>query len=254
VSLLRWDNYKSQGGGSSGDTGGIDIYEADSKARLMREHYDGSDRQHLAGPFDLPEGWWFWLEVHQRLSSTNPFSEVYLDGARIGSSTAPNTFGNTIERIRYGIVAASPSEPFGIYFDRATVSFSSVGASPGGRSKSANGSPTVRLTSPARRALFGRRLSLAATAGDDKGVARVEFYVDGKLIGRDRSAPYSYRWRVRRKLRYGSHRITARAFDADGRRASSSRTACRVHRRSKACGRSSASRRRARRCATRTHR
>ena len=75
--------------------------------------------------------------------------------------------------------------------------------------------PVVDITSPASGASFGRTLRMAASAKDDKRVVRVDFYVDKKLVTRDTSAPYRDTWRVRR-LGYGPHTITAKAYDSAG--------------------------------------
>ena len=73
----------------------------------------------------------------------------------------------------------------------------------------------VEITVPASGASFRRTLRMAASAKDDKRVARVDFYVDTKLVDRDTSAPYRETWRVR-KLGYGPHTVTAKAYDSAG--------------------------------------
>jgi hypothetical protein len=53
--------------------------------------------------------------------------------------------------------------------------------------------PTVAFSTPADDAKLnpGAATTLAATASDDKGVAKLVFVDDGKVIGEDRTAPYS---------------------------------------------------------------
>jgi hypothetical protein len=78
----------------------------------------------------------------------------------------------------------------------------------------------VNLTSPTAGSTLGSSITFAATASDDRGVARVEFWVDSTLVGTDTSSPY----RIRRKvsgLSAGPHTVTARAFDTAGQAASS---------------------------------
>ncbi len=65
----------------------------------------------------------------------------------------------------------------------------------------------------------GRRVRLKAKAvdlgtrqGAPSGVARVRFYVDGELVGSDRSAPYAVSWRPGARLR-GPHRLRVVAVD-----------------------------------------
>jgi hypothetical protein len=58
-------------------------------------------------------------------------------------------------------------------------------------------------------------LTLAASASDDVGVSRVEFYVDGALKATDSSAPYQASLDST-TLADGSHTLVARAYDAAG--------------------------------------
>ncbi|GAA4219711.1 cellulose 1,4-beta-cellobiosidase [Streptosporangium album] len=76
----------------------------------------------------------------------------------------------------------------------------------------ANQAPTVSLTSPVSGASIpaGSAVPLAATAGDDGAVSKVEFYVDGALVNTDTSAPYSY---PATGVAAGSHTATAKAYD-----------------------------------------
>jgi hypothetical protein len=76
--------------------------------------------------------------------------------------------------------------------------------------------PKVKVKSPRQGARFTRTLRIAAAAGDDDRIARVDLYVDRRLVGRDTRAPYQERWTVPRRLSYGSHSITARAYDSAG--------------------------------------
>ncbi|HEY7615298.1 MAG TPA: Ig-like domain-containing protein, partial [Terriglobales bacterium] len=59
-------------------------------------------------------------------------------------------------------------------------------------------------------------VTLAATATDNVGVVKVEFYSDGVLIGVDTSAPYAYKWNTR-KVAMGTHSLQAKAYDAAGK-------------------------------------
>ena len=121
-SLVRWDNYITYG--SDGDVGGIEI-STSGRARLMRQDYSGDNYAVLTDEFDLPEGRWFWLEVHQRLSDQNgdALSEVFLDGNRVGASNVANSRGRVVNEVRHGLVAlAGECAPAGsIFLDRASV-------------------------------------------------------------------------------------------------------------------------------------
>jgi hypothetical protein len=56
-------------------------------------------------------------------------------------------------------------------------------------------------------------VTFAATATDNVGVTKVEFYVDGALKGTDTSAPYSMTYDSK-LLTNASHALTAKAYDA----------------------------------------
>jgi len=76
--------------------------------------------------------------------------------------------------------------------------------------------PTLAITSPADGAVLSAgRVGLAASASDASGVGVVEFYVDGKLIASDTSAPYSANWNTRKAAK-GLHTLRVRAVDATG--------------------------------------
>ena len=77
--------------------------------------------------------------------------------------------------------------------------------------------PTVALTAPADGsvAAINKTKTITATASDIAPgyVVRVEFLVDGDVVGSDNTAPYSYDW-VPSSL--GNHILTARAIDNTG--------------------------------------
>src|SRR5215211_1321924 len=91
VDLVRWDNYESMP--TQTEKGGVVIYGSDKRSRLVRIK-QGVEEEPLGDAFDLPEGRWFRVEVRQRLSETNPYSEVYLDGTKVASSTERNSYGH----------------------------------------------------------------------------------------------------------------------------------------------------------------
>lgn len=82
--------------------------------------------------------------------------------------------------------------------------------------------PTVSLSAPAAGTkLTGTSDIISATASDNVGVTRVEFYVDGStLINTATTAPYNYNWNPT-TVSSGSHSLTAKAYDAAGNSATS---------------------------------
>lgn len=122
VDLLRWDNYGRLG--THDDRSGVVIHR-DGLASLVRQQL-GVEEVDLGAPFPLPEGRWFWLEVHQVLGATDgqALSEAYVDGALLATSTVANTYGRGVDRVRYGLVAVDAGRqrrPLDLYLDRATA-------------------------------------------------------------------------------------------------------------------------------------
>lgn len=80
--------------------------------------------------------------------------------------------------------------------------------------------PTVRVTSPTNGRTVSGVVNIYATASDDVRVEKVDFWIDGVLRKLDRTPTYTYAWDSRR-VPAGTHKIQARAYDIDGKRASS---------------------------------
>jgi hypothetical protein len=76
--------------------------------------------------------------------------------------------------------------------------------------------PTVTLTSPTEGASVAGEVLVTASASDDYGVSRVEFFDGDTLIGTDGTAPFSVLWYTAWSVPTGSHVLTARAYDAAG--------------------------------------
>jgi hypothetical protein len=73
--------------------------------------------------------------------------------------------------------------------------------------------PTVSLTAPTAGATVSGTVSVTATASDNVGVAKVEFYIDSVLKTTDTSSPYSYSW-VTTSYTNAAHTVYAKAYDA----------------------------------------
>src|SRR4051794_6387352 len=75
--------------------------------------------------------------------------------------------------------------------------------------------PTVSITSPANGSTVSGTVTIAASASDNVGVAKVEFYVDGAIRTTDTTSPYSYSWNTT-TFANSSHTLVAKAYDAAG--------------------------------------
>ncbi len=73
--------------------------------------------------------------------------------------------------------------------------------------------PTTAITAPANGATVSGTVSVTASASDNVGVTKVEFYLDGGLQSTDTSAPYSWSWNTTTASN-ASHSLTSKAYDA----------------------------------------
>jgi aqualysin 1 len=80
--------------------------------------------------------------------------------------------------------------------------------------------PTVSLTSPAPDASVQGTVTLAADAADDVAIKRVEFWLNGALLGSDESAPFQFTWDTLQSFN-GPATLVAKAFDTSYNAASS---------------------------------
>jgi hypothetical protein len=76
-------------------------------------------------------------------------------------------------------------------------------------------SPEVLISYPANNASVSGTVSVNASASDNVGVTKVEFYVNGTLQATDTSTPYLYSWNTS-SLTAGSYTLMAKAYDAAG--------------------------------------
>jgi len=75
-----------------------------------------------------------------------------------------------------------------------------------------NQAPVVDITSPLNGATVSGTVNITADAIDQTSVSRVEFLIDGQLLGNDTTSPYAAPWNST-GLVNGNHFILARAFD-----------------------------------------
>jgi hypothetical protein len=89
-----------------------------------------------------------------------------------------------------------------------------------GASSESNLPPTVRIVRPSSgmSARVGPPVKISAEASDADGIAKVEFYANGALIGTVTGGQYSLQWRVPSA---GTYSVTAVAEDARGARTTS---------------------------------
>ncbi|HEX8160456.1 MAG TPA: Ig-like domain-containing protein [Pyrinomonadaceae bacterium] len=141
--------------------------------------------------------------------------ELYADGALVGTKTsAPYTFGWNTDPLAEAshTLQAKAYDAANNVGNSATVTVTV---------KHDVTPPTVALTAPAAGATLTGTVTVSANAGDDKAVARVEFYRGTTLLGTDDAAPYSVQWNTSAEVP-GAYSLTAKAFDTGNNSATSS--------------------------------
>ncbi len=80
--------------------------------------------------------------------------------------------------------------------------------------------PKVKISSSASSVAPGGVVKITATATDNRGIERVEFYLNGVKVSTVTTAPYLYTWNTTGK-KAGQYRFLAKAFDLAGNTATS---------------------------------
>jgi len=75
--------------------------------------------------------------------------------------------------------------------------------------------PVVTITSPGDDASIGNRETVQASASDDSGINRMEFFLDGELKAVKYKNELSWNWNTR-KLPKGAYTLSVKAFDTAG--------------------------------------
>jgi hypothetical protein len=73
--------------------------------------------------------------------------------------------------------------------------------------------PTVQITNPTNLANVSATVLIQATASDNVGVTKVEFFIDNVSMNIDNAQPWEYNWNSA-TVADGNHAITAKAYDA----------------------------------------
>lgn len=76
-------------------------------------------------------------------------------------------------------------------------------------------SPTAVITKPLNNEELSGTVDFLANSQDDTGVVKVDFYVDGVLLGTDSSSPYGTKWDTT-VASNGVHKLAVKAYDARG--------------------------------------
>ncbi len=75
--------------------------------------------------------------------------------------------------------------------------------------------PTTSITAPPNGATVSGTTTVTASASDNVGVTRVEFYLDNVLQSTSTASPYQWSWNTTTSAN-GSHNLSSKAYDAAG--------------------------------------
>ena len=83
--------------------------------------------------------------------------------------------------------------------------------------------PSVSITNPSNNSTVLGTVNVTASASDDNGISKVEFYIDGSLKYTDNSSPYNYSWDTTAESE-GFHTVKVIAYDTANQTASAQHT------------------------------
>ena len=76
--------------------------------------------------------------------------------------------------------------------------------------------PATSITAPLPNAYIKGTVTIKASASDDTGVTKVEFYVDGVLLSTDTTANYTASWNTGALANGSAHQLETKAYDSSG--------------------------------------
>jgi hypothetical protein len=171
-------------------------------------------------------------------ATKGPFTGSIAGGYQLGAyGVAPLPAGGSITNVNSGVLPYIPP-PSGVWNVAVLLTEYTGGASNGGYTirnwltfpdtiTGSGGSPPADTTPPTVSLSFplggnvSGTVAVSASANDDVGVTRVDFYVNGSVIASDTSSPWVYSWNTT-ALANGSATLRAVAYDAAGNSGSSS--------------------------------
>jgi hypothetical protein len=131
-------------------------------------------------------------------------------GAQTLSANYTLPSGGSLQAVRaaFRYTGTASSCSTGAYDDRDDLVFA-VGAGAPDTTP-----PTTSITVPTNGATVGGTVNVTASASDNVGVTKVEFYIDGALGGTDTTSPYNYSWNTTGLVNGSGHTIQSKAYDA----------------------------------------
>ena len=159
------------------------------------------------------------------VSFTSPTSGSLNRGTLTVSANATDNVGITRVEFFQGstLLATSTSAPYGFSWNAPNGPITLTARAYDGEGNTGtasvsftvdNQAPTVAITSPAEGGTVSGTVQVTASATDNVGVSRVDFYANGVSIGTRTSAPYTVSWNTTGLT--GTQRLRAMALDTAG--------------------------------------
>ncbi|MFW9996967.1 MAG: S8 family serine peptidase [Candidatus Odinarchaeota archaeon] len=148
---------------------------------------------------------------YQTMSGTSMATPMVSGVVALMLSKDPTLTPAEVRSILHSTSLDLGSTGFDIYYGYGRVQADEAVAAVGGVPDTTP--PTVSITNPVNGATVGGTVSVTASASDNIGVSKVEFYIDSSLVATDTSSPYSYSWGTT-AYSDASHAIKAIAYDA----------------------------------------
>jgi hypothetical protein len=145
-----------------------------------------------------------------RVESTPDGASVWLDGSDTGKKT-----NAILENINPGShIIKLIKEGYQDYETTVTVEAGKQAAVSASLQKSIEGDnpPSVSIVKPGDNETVSGTITVRAEAADDKGIDKVDFYIDDSLVESDTDAPYRFSWDTT-TYSNGPHTIKAVAYD-----------------------------------------
>ncbi|HJV91400.1 MAG TPA: M4 family metallopeptidase [Holophagaceae bacterium] len=181
------------------------------------------DVHYSSGPMNRA---WYFMSQGSSSSSSSDFYSSYLPGGMTGvgndhaariwyrALTTYLTASSNYAAARTAAIS-SAKDLYGAGSAEEQAVWNAFAAINVGAKWTGTGSDTTAPTVSASEAGTSGTLTFSATASDNVGVTKVEFYVDGVLKATDTTSPYSTTFDST-TLANGSHSLTAKAYDAAG--------------------------------------
>jgi chitodextrinase len=136
--------------------------------------------------------------------------QVFRNGTQVGTTTSATAYTDS------GL-AASTTYSYAVAAYDAAGNISSISTSVNATTLPLSDTtpPTVSITFPANNATVSSTVIVTATASDNVGVTKVQFYLDGTAVAASTIPPYTWTWNTASSTN-GTHTLTAAAYDAAG--------------------------------------